>query len=205
MLTYFTQRKYKKKIGRLVSLLTLIGIEQSIVLLDELDESNDSTVKAQMEEQIKIVYRTIECFHFSITVEDIRQAIESDKLLKQLKKMIFILMFEKINNYLKQFNIEDLISMQLPVVERQQLRGNIIELKRYFKYAYINPEMTNIPEYSGSIATVIEILNKYQLITIDRRLRPILTNSIMNELLFSKLNDTFELTIGKEMKNGSGS
>lgn len=205
MLNYFNQKKNKKKIRRLVSLLELIGIEESIVLLDELDEVHDDLVKPQMEEQIKIIYRTIECFHFPITVDDIRQAITCDRLLNKLKKNIFTWMFQKINEYLQQFDINGLISMQFPVVERQQLRGNIIELKRYFKYAIMNPKSTNIPEYNGSITAIINILNLHRIITVDRRLKPILTNSVINTSLYSKLNDMFNLTLGKEKLDGSSS
>lgn len=200
MLDFIFKNKNERKIERLNHLLRLIGIDQSIVLLEGTEDYNDPLIKAQLEEQIKLVYRPIESLHLVITVQDVRQAIENDKSFNQLIKNLFTKILTKVKAILAEQNLDKLISMQLPVIERQQLRGNIIQLLNYFETAIIHPEIIESEDYHGCIIALVDVLNLYQYITVDRRLRPILENSEPNISLYSKLNNLFVL-ISKEGKS----
>jgi len=152
---------------------------------------------AALEEQIKLVYRPIESLQLLITISDTRQAIENDKSFNKLIKNLFKKILKKIKKILGEQDLDKLISIQLPVIERQKLRGNIIQLLNYFETAIIHPEIIESEDYHGCIIALVDVLNLYQYITVDRRLRPILENSEPNILLYSKLNNLFVL-ISKE-------
>lgn len=200
MLDFIFKNKNERKIKRLNHLLRLVGIDQSIVLLEGTEDYNDPLIKAQLEEQIKLVYRPIESLHLLITVQDVRQAIENDKSFNQLIKNLFTKILIKVKAILAEQDLDKLISMQLPVIERQQLRGNIIQLLNYFETAITHPEIIESEDYHGCIIALVDVLNLYQYITVDRRLRPVLENSEPNISLYSKLNNLFVL-ISKEGKS----
>lgn len=197
MLDFIFKNKSERKIERLNHLLRLIGIDQSIVLLEGTEDLNDPLIQAQLEEQIKLVYRPIESLHLVITVQDVRQAIENDQSFNKIIKNLFTKILIKVKAILAEQDLDKLISMQLPVIERQQLRGNIIQLLNYFETAIIHPEIIESEDYHGCIIALVDVLNLYQYITVDRRLRPILENSEPNISLYSKLNNLFVL-ISKE-------
>lgn len=197
MLDFIFKNKSERKIERLNHLLRLIGIDQSIVLLEGTEDLNDPLIQAQLEEQIKLVYRPIESLQLLITVSDTRQAIEDDKSFNKLIKNLFKKILKKIKKILGEQDLDKLISIQLPVIERQKLRGNIIQLLNYFETAIIHPEIIESEDYHGCIIALVDVLNLYQYITVDRRLRPILENSEPNISLYSKLNNLFVL-ISKE-------
>ena len=200
MLDFIFKNKNERKIEKLNHLLRLVGIDQSIVLLEGTEDYNDPLIKAQLEEQIKLVYRPIESLHLVITVQDVRQAIENDKSFNQLIKNLFTKILIKVKAILAEQDLDKLISMQLPVIERQQLRGNIIQLLNYFETAITHPEIIESEGYHGCIIALVDVLNLYQYITVDRRLRPVLENSEPNISLYSKLNNLFVL-ISKEGKS----
>ena len=197
MLDFIFKNKSERKIERLNHLLRLVGIDQSIVLLEGTEDLNDPLIQAQLEEQIKLVYRPIESLQLLITISDTRQAIENDKSFNKLIKNLFKKILKKIKKILGEQDLDKLISIQLPVIERQKLRGNIIQLLNYFETAIIHPEIIESEDYHGCIIALVDVLNLYQYITVDRRLRPILENSEPNILLYSKLNNLFVL-ISKE-------
>lgn len=197
MLDFIFKNKSERKIERLNHLLRLIGIDQSIVLLEGTEDLNDPLIQAQLEEQIKLVYRPIESLQLLITISDTRQAIENDQLFNKLIKNLFKKILKKIKKILGEQDLDKLISIQLPVIERQKLRGNIIQLLNYFETAIIHPEIIESEDYHGCIIALVNVLNLYQYITVDRRLRPILENSEPNISLYSKLNNLFVL-ISKE-------
>lgn len=197
MLDFIFKNKSERKIERLNHLLRLIGIDQSIVLLEGTEDLNDPLIQAQLEEQIKLVYRPIESLQLLITISDTRQAIENDQSFNKLIKNLFKKILKKIKKILGEQDLDKLISIQLPVIERQKLRGNIIQLLNYFETAIIHPEIIESEDYHGCIIALVDVLNLYQYITVDRRLRPILENSEPNILLYSKLNNLFVL-ISKE-------
>lgn len=197
MLDFIFKNKSERKIERLNHLLRLIGIDQSIVLLEGTEDFNDPLIQAQLEEQIKLVYRPIESLQLLITISDTRQAIENDQLFNKLIKNLFKKILKKIKKILGEQDLDKLISIQLPVIERQKLRGNIIQLLNYFETAIIHPEIIESEDYHGCIIALVDVLNLYQYITVDRRLRPILENSEPNISLYSKLNNLFVL-ISKE-------
>ena len=197
MLDFIFKNKSERKIERLNHLLRLIGIDQSIVLLEGTEDLNDPLIQAQLEEQIKLVYRPIESLQLLITISDTRQAIENDKSFNKLIKNLFKKILKKIKKILGEQDLDKLISIQLPVIERQKLRGNIIQLLNYFETAIIHPEIIESEDYHGCIIALVDVLNLYQYITVDRRLRPILENSEPNISLYSKLNNLFVL-ISKE-------
>ena len=197
MLDFIFKNKSERKIERLNHLLRLIGIDQSIVLLEGTEDLNDPLIQAQLEEQIKLVYRPIESLQLLITISDTRQAIEDDKSFNKLIKNLFKKILNKIKKILGEQDLDKLISIQLPVIERQKLRGNIIQLLNYFETAIIHPEIIESEDYHGCIIALVDVLNLYQYITVDRRLRPILENSEPNISLYSKLNNLFVL-ISKE-------
>jgi hypothetical protein len=197
VLDFIFKNKSERKIERLNHLLRLIGIDQSIVLLEGTEDLNDPLIQAQLEEQIKLVYRPIESLQLLITISDTRQAIENDKSFNKLIKNLFKKILKKIKKILGEQDLDKLISIQLPVIERQKLRGNIIQLLNYFETAIIHPEIIESEDYHGCIIALVDVLNLYQYITVDRRLRPILENSEPNISLYSKLNNLFVL-ISKE-------
>lgn len=197
MLDFIFKNKSERKIERLNHLLRLIGIDQSIVLLEGTEDLNDPLIQAQLEEQIKLVYRPIESLQLLITISDTRQAIENDQSFNKLIKNLFKKILKKIKKILGEQDLDKLISIQLPVIERQKLRGNIIQLLNYFETAIIHPEIIESEDYYGCIIALVDVLNLYQYITVDRRLRPILENSEPNISLYSKLNNLFVL-ISKE-------
>ena len=197
MLDFIFKNKSERKIERLNHLLRLVGIDQSIVLLEGTEDLNDPLIQAQLEEQIKLVYRPIESLQLLITISDTRQAIENDQSFNKLIKNLFKKILKKIKKILGEQDLDKLISIQLPVIERQKLRGNIIQLLNYFETAIIHPEIIESEDYHGCIIALVDVLNLYQYITVDRRLRPILENSEPNILLYSKLNNLFVL-ISKE-------
>lgn len=197
MLDFIFKNKSERKIERLNHLLRLIGIDQSIVLLEGTEDLNDPLIQAQLEEQIKLVYRPIESLQLLITISDTRQAIENDQSFNKLIKNLFKKISKKIKKILGEQDLDKLISIQLPVIERQKLRGNIIQLLNYFETAIIHPEIIESEDYHGCIIALVDVLNLYQYITVDRRLRPILENSEPNISLYSKLNNLFVL-ISKE-------
>jgi hypothetical protein len=197
VLDFIFKNKSERKIERLNHLLRLVGIDQSIVLLEGTEDLNDPLIQAQLEEQIKLVYRPIESLQLLITISDTRQAIENDKSFNKLIKNLFKKILKKIKKILGEQDLDKLISIQLPVIERQKLRGNIIQLLNYFETAIIHPEIIESEDYHGCIIALVDVLNLYQYITVDRRLRPILENSEPNILLYSKLNNLFVL-ISKE-------
>lgn len=197
MLDFIFKNKSERKIERLNHLLRLIGIDQSIVLLEGTEDLNDPLIQAQLEEQIKLVYRPIESLQLLITISDTRQAIENDQSFDKLIKNLFKKILKKIKKILGEQDLDKLISIQLPVIERQKLRGNIIQLLNYFETAIIHPEIIESEDYHGCIIALVDVLNLYQYITVDRRLRPILENSEPNISLYSKLNNLFVL-ISKE-------
>lgn len=197
MLDFIFKNKSERKIERLNHLLRLVGIDQSIVLLEGTEDLNDPLIQAQLEEQIKLVYRPIESLQLLITISDTRQSIENDKSFNKLIKNLFKKISKKIKKILGEQDLDKLISIQLPVIERQKLRGNIIQLLNYFETAIIHPEIIESEDYHGCIIALVDVLNLYQYITVDRRLRPILENSEPNISLYSKLNNLFVL-ISKE-------
>lgn len=181
---------------RLEGLLHLMGVSHKVMIVRK-EESLflPAEVDQHLHEQKKLIHRVTASFLRSVTMDQIESVLEDDGQYRH-----FILdIFDELENIIFYNSSTTLerkldISIQDSLLERQKQRGQYFKLKNVFNVVNDDPFCAGELDVTyGFIPSMIQGLNQLGLLTVDRRLRPILSGCDMNVHMIALLGQVYEL------------